>query len=639
MNAPRPPPSAGAERGPLHRERLLLAVVALAIAAVTAIPFLSGLHGGFVFDDEPNLVENAAYRGLGPSHLRWMFTTLYMGHYQPLTWLTLAIDARIWGAETPFGFLLTNLLLHCASAAAVFFLALRLIGRAKGATGPSGASRAPPPRALLAAAAGAALLFSLHPLRVESVSWATERRDLLSGLLLLLSLLAWLRAVERSEATGAPPHRLASVVLFSLALLSKEIGVTLPVVLLLLDFHPLRRRAAGVRWRTLVAEKWPWLALSVVDGCAALLAQVHVASFDSLADLGVLGRLATCAYGLGFYVAKLAWPVHLSAIYELALPVDVTRLRYVASAAGVLVAGGLLAWRARRDAAPLVAAAAYAVLLAPLLGLIQCGPHEVADRYSYLPSIPLALLAGGALHRAFATASLRVRFASATAGVGVLALLAVATARQTRVWKSSRALWSHAAANEPASSFAHYNYGCALAKAGKRAAAAAEYRRAIECNAFQPDSHLNLGNVLREEWRCEEALREYELSVRVCPGFVRGWLAIAGLDAERGDRRGAIAACRTALALEPDSLEAGHRLARLLFDDDRLDESIAEFDRLTHRHPESAVDHYDYGVALAAARRWRAAIREYETALRLAPDLAVARSNLEYARGHSGGRN
>jgi tetratricopeptide (TPR) repeat protein len=620
----------------LHRERLHLAVVALAIAAVTAIPFLSGLHGAFVFDDEPNLVENAAYRGLGPSHLRWMFTTFWMGHYQPLTWLTLAIDARIGGAETPFGFLLTNLLLHCASAAAVFFVALRLIGRA---TGASGASREPPTRALLAAAAAAALLFSLHPLRVESVSWATERRDVQSGLLLLLSLLAWLRAVERAEATGAPPRRLASVVLFALALLSKEIGVTLPVVLLLLDVHPLRRRAAGVRWRTLVAEKWPWFALAIADGCAALLAQAHVASFDSLADQGPLGRLATCAYGLGFYVAKFAWPVHLSAIYELALPVDATRLRYVASAAGVLAAGGLLAWRARRDAAPLVAAAAYAVLLAPLLGLTQCGPQEVADRYSYLPSIPLALLAGGALHRALATASLRVRLAAGTAAVGVLALLAVATARQTRVWKSALALWSNAVAIDPGSSFAHYNLGCALAKAGERAAAVEEYRRSIECNGFRPESHFNLGNALREEGRCDEALREYELSVRVCPTFVRGWLAIASLDAERGDECAELAACRTALALEPDSIVAGHRLARLLFDSGRLDESLAVFDRLTRRHPGRAVDHYDYGVALAAAERWSDAIREYEAALRLAPDLDVARSNLADARAHAAGRN
>lgn len=633
MDARRPPPSAGAERGPLHRERLVLAAVALAIAAVTAIPFLYGLHGGFVFDDEPNLVDNTAYRGLGLSQLRWMFTTLWMGHYQPLTWLTLAIDAQIWGTATPFGFLLTNLLLHCASAAAVFFVALRLIGRA------TGASRTPPARALLAAAAGAALLFSLHPLRVESVSWATERRDVLGGLLLLLSLLAWLRSVERAEATGERPRRLASVLLFALALLSKEIGVTLPLVLLLLDVHPLRRRAAGVRWRTLLAEKWPWFALSIADGCVALLAQVHVASYASLADLGPLGRLATCVYGLGFYVAKLAWPARLSVVYELALPVDPTRLRYVAAAAGVLVAGGLLAWRARKDVAPLVAAAAYAVLLAPLLGLIQCGPHEVADRYSYLPSIPLALLAGGALHRAFATGSLRVRLATATAGCGVLALLAVATARQTGVWKSSLTLWQTAAANEPASHFAHFNYGCALAKAGRRAAAAEEYRRAIECNPVAPEPHLNLGNVLRDEWRCDDALREFVAAVRLCPILVRGWLAIAALQSERGDRDGAIAASRKVLALEPDSLEAGHRVARLLFDDGRTAESIAEFDRLTRRHPESAVDHYDYGVALAAAGRWREAVREYEAALRLAPDLAVARTNLEYAQAHAGGRN
>ena len=319
-------------------------------------------------------------------------------------------------------------------------------------------------------------------------------------------------------------------------------------------------------------------------------------------------------------------------IYELALPVDVTRLRYVAAAAGVLVAGGLLAWRARRDAAPLVAAAAYAVLLAPVLGLTQCGPQEVADRYSSLPSIPLAFLAGGALHRVLATESLRVRLAAGTAGVAVLALLAVATARQTRVWKSSLALWRNAAANEPDSSVAHYNYACALTNAGERAAAAEEYRRSIECNGFQPESHFNLGNALREDGRCDEALREYELSVRVCPTFVRGWLAIAALDAERGDGCAAIAAGRTALALEPDSIEAGHRLARLLFDGGRLGESIAVFDRLTRRHPERAVDHYDYGVALATAERWSDAIREYEAALRLAPDLAVARLNLSTRR-------
>jgi tetratricopeptide (TPR) repeat protein len=221
----------------------------------------------------------------------------------------------------------------------------------------------------------------------------------------------------------------------------------------------------------------------------------------------------------------------------------------------------------------------------------------------------------------------------------VLALLAVATARQTRVWKSALALWSNAVAIDPGSSFAHYNLGCALAKAGERAAAVEEYRRSIECNGFRPESHFNLGNALREEGRCDEALREYELSVRVCPTFVRGWLAIASLDAERGDECAELAACRTALALEPDSIVAGHRLARLLFDSGRLDESLAVFDRLTRRHPGRAVDHYDYGVALAAAERWSDAIREYEAALRLAPDLDVARSNLADARAHAAGRN
>jgi hypothetical protein len=209
---------------------------ALAVGAVTFAAFWPALSNQFVdWDDLDNFVRNPDYRGLAWNNLAWMFTTLHMGHYQPLAWLTLGLDAVC--AEALFGdpvdprtYHFTNNLLHAANAALVFVLALRLIVRGIGSGGPPA----------FAGAAVAGLIFGVHPLRVESVAWATERRDLLSGLFLLLAVLAWLRAVEAPSPRRAP-RMIGSLVLFALSLLSKVIGVTLPVVLLILDVVPLRR--------------------------------------------------------------------------------------------------------------------------------------------------------------------------------------------------------------------------------------------------------------------------------------------------------------------------------------------------------------------------------------------------------------
>src|SRR5712692_2885137 len=217
------------------------------IALVTFAAFLPTLHNQFVnWDDAKNFLDNPHYRGLGWTHLRWMWTTFHMGHYIPLTWMTFGVDYLLWGLK-PFGYHLTSLLLHAANAAVFYFAALRLLKLAL--PGPAERNQA----GLALSAGVAALLFALHPLRVESVAWATERRDVLSGLFYLLTLLAYLRACERGER-GRGWHWVA-VGLFACALLSKSMAVSLPVGLLILDLYPLRRLGGAMGWWSAPARR------------------------------------------------------------------------------------------------------------------------------------------------------------------------------------------------------------------------------------------------------------------------------------------------------------------------------------------------------------------------------------------------
>src|SRR2546428_992711 len=282
------------------------------IALVTFAAFLPVLQNQFVnWDDQKNFLDNPHYRGLGWAHLRWMWTT-HMGHYIPLTWMTLGLDYLLWGMN-PFGYHLTSLLLHAANAVVFFFVVRRILTLAL----PSPSERGD---ALAVSAGVAALVFAIHPLRVESVAWATERRDVLSGLFYLLTILLYLRASERGERGRG--WYWGTVGLFSCALLSKAIAVSVPVVLLILDVYPLRRLGGSTGWwsapaRRVYVEKIPFVLLAAAASAIALMAQLSHDTMVSVVQLSALGRLAVSVYGLSFYLWKTVAPVNLSPLYEL----------------------------------------------------------------------------------------------------------------------------------------------------------------------------------------------------------------------------------------------------------------------------------------------------------------------------------
>src|SRR5437899_6067043 len=368
-------------------------LVPLLIAVVTFAAFLPALHNQFVnWDDDKNFLENPHYRGLGWTHLRWMWRTTQLGHYIPLTWMTVGLDYLLWGMN-PLGYHLTNLLLHAANAVVFFFVARRMLTLAL----PDPSERG---HALAVSAGVAALVFAIHPLRVESVAWVTERRDVLSGLFYLSTILMYLRACERG-ARGRGWYW-AAVGLFAGALLSKSMVVNLPFVLLILDVYPLRRLGGFVGWwsepaRRIYIEKIPFVLLAAAASAIAVMPQSSVHAAASLPSLSLPGKLAVAAYGLGFYPRKMVVPVNLSPLYELPRTVDPMAPPFILSYALVLaIMAIVLALRRRVPGLP-AAWVAYVVVLLPVLGFFQSGPQIAADRYTYLAGLGGAILAGAGL--------------------------------------------------------------------------------------------------------------------------------------------------------------------------------------------------------------------------------------------------
>src|SRR3989449_769830 len=364
-------------------------LVPVVIALITCAAFLPTLQNQFVaWDDGKNLLNNYHYRGLGWTHLRWMWTT-HQGHYIPVTWMTFGLDYLLWGMN-PAGYHLTSLLLHAANAVAFFFVVRRILTLAL----PSPSERG---HALAVSAGFAALVFAIHPLRVESVAWATERRDVLSGLLYLLTILIYLRTCERG-ARGRGWYWL-SVAVFVSALLSKSMVVNLPVVLLILDVYPLRRLGGASGWwsepaRRVYVEKIPFVLLAAAASAIAVIAQLSTRATVPLAHLSVPGRLAVSAYGLSFYLWKMVVPVNLSPLYELPRALSLGATAFLLSYGLVLaITAIVLALRRRVPGLP-AAWLAYVVILLPVLGIFQSGPHIAAERHTFLGRLRWGISAG-----------------------------------------------------------------------------------------------------------------------------------------------------------------------------------------------------------------------------------------------------
>ncbi len=511
------------------------------VAAATFLAFLPALGAGFVnFDDDRLLLHNPYLHPPWRDALMWMWSTTYIGHYAPLAWMSLALDTVVAGLD-PRVFHLDSLLWHVAAAVALYGVLVELLAR------DTSARVVPVDRRRLAAALGA-LCWSVHPLRVESVVWITERRDTISATFWLLAVTMYLRAAA-GEAGSRRVRRLhaAACALLAVSLLAKAWGMTFVVTLVALDGYPLRRRA----W----LEKIPYAVLGGTAGAFAWIAQrAQPDTMLSIAQWSAGQRALQAAYGLCFYVWKTVWPTRLAPLYP--LPAT-TPPAFWAALAVVIGASALLAWRARAHPALASAAVVYAATVAPVLGLAQSGPQLVADRYAYLGALPFSALLAGALLVTNAAASrqgpspgdslVRTRTLRGLT-LAVLVAFGTLTWRQTRVWHDSLTLWAHALDAGQASYTAHVDYGQALRVSGRLREAVAQYQQAVARRPTGGAAWYNLANGLKALNRLDEAARAYQLAIQYSPWKVDAQVNLGNLYYGRGQYLDAVRQYRRATA-------------------------------------------------------------------------------------------
>jgi len=537
------------------------AVCALLVAGTVAVYAGVGTHAYVNLDDDVYVLRNPWIRqGLGWDTVRWAFTTVYEAYWIPLTWLSLALDVRLFGLVAG-AHLLENVALHALDSVLLYALLV-------GTTGAVGRS------------AFVAGLFALHPMHVESVAWVSQRKDVLSTLFWLLTTLAYVRYAR--GPSGA--RYLLVAVLLALGLLAKPMLVTLPFTLLLLDVWPLGRRERG--WARLVAEKLPLLALSLAASAVTLWTQHGAGAVPALTTRGLDDRVATALVNYGLYLGKLAWPADLAVFYPLT-PGDAG---LAASAALlVLLVSALVVWAGRHTPALLVGWLWFLGTLFPVIGLVQVGGQQVADRYTYVPSIGLFVAVAWGVPLLWERWSRgAARWLPGVAAVGTLLAAAVVARGQVGYWQNSITLFERAVAVTHRNFLAQNNLGEALASAGRRPEAAPHYAEAARIHPGYAPARNNQGITFAEAGRYAEAEQEFRAALSYDPRMAMAESNLATTRARLGDYPDAIAHYERALAIEPSNHLAHEGMADSLVLLGRLDEAIARYREALRWAPDSA---------------------------------------------------
>ena len=553
----------------------------LILVAATFAVYASVTRNGFVdFDDEKYIVTNRRVAA-GPTgeSLRWAFGTTALGYWHPVTWISHMIDCRMYGLN-PAGHHLTSLLIHAANALLLF----GLLDATTGARGPS---------------FFVALLFAIHPLNVESVAWASERKNVLSTLFWLLTL--WAYTAYTRAPSGARYLGVAAV--FVLGLMTKPMVVTLPAVLLLFDYWPLGRLGHGTGWRRLVLEKVPLLVLSLASSAITFLAQ---RALGSVGSVPFLLRVENAVVNYAAYLFDLAWPTRLAPFYPYPASLPVTRV----ALAAVLLLGVtvVVAVRAKKSPYLPVGWLWYLGTLVPVIGLVQVGRQSRADRYAYLPLIGIFIMIAWAAAE-WAGASRARRAAAAVAATAVATALAFQCFVQVGYWRDSERLFSHALDVTSGNYIAHANLGTALAKRGDVQGALWHLSRAVEIDPTyrqsydnlatalvdsgrpaeaisllaqlvpsQPDDatgHTSWAAALEDVGRPAEAVEHYRRAIEIDPEYIAAYENLGVLLARRGRFEEALPLLRRALSLDPTSASNRANLCRALEDSGRREEAAA----------------------------------------------------------------
>jgi len=572
---------------------LVLATL-LIYAQTAAHPFIN-------FDDPQYVAENPPVtRGLTPDGLAWAWRATHAGNWHPLTWLSHMLDVELFGLD-PGAHHMVSVAFHAANAV-LLFLALHMMTGA------------------LWRSAIVAALFAVHPAHVESVAWVAERKDVLSTFFWLLAMIAYARYA------GAPsrPRYLLVAGATAAGLLAKPMVVTLPFVLLLLDYWPLGR-AARTPARRLIREKLPLFALSLASAVVTFTVQRQAGAVRALDVLPLPRRIASAALGYWEYVWQTIWPMDLALLYP--HPATVSWLLAGVALPALALVTTVTVRMARRSPWLPVGWLWFLGTLVPVIGLVQVGSQRIADRYTYVPTIGLFVILawGGAELARRLRVNQRATVAVVVALAGAGGVLAHA---QTARWVNSISIWERTIAVTTRNARAHNHLGHALAAAGRDAEALRQYETALRIQPDYPEALNNIGTLLARHGDNDPAIAAFRRAVELSPRLphVRGNLGLALLHAGRPLE--AVEHLQEAARQQPSSAELHRRLGVALAMVSRHHEAVAPLVEATRLAPADAVTHNALGAAYGATGRSREAIHHYREAARLDPGLTEARANL-----------
>jgi len=575
--------------------RLIIAGIIALLIIVTMASYSGTVKNGFVnYDDAVYITKNAAVlKGLSFDGFRWAFTSTYASNWHPLTWLSHMVDIQLFRLN-PIGHHLTNLVFHVISVLLLFgFLRSMTAG--------------------LWTCAFVAALFALHPLHVESVAWAAERKDVLCAVFGFATFWAY---AYYTHHPGIKRYLLV-MTLFALGLMTKPMLVTLPLVLLLLDYWPLERLAINRQCIfKLAAEKALLLAMTMGSAIITVIAQKPaIGGFDRI---GLPIRTANAIVSYCIYLRQLFWPTKLAAIYPYRAhpnPVAVTMCALLLITITIMV---LRAGRRRKYL--LTGWLWYIVTLVPVIGIVQVGSQAHADRYTYIPSIGIFMIVSWGLKAIIGRMEIDKKLLTEIAPVALVAALCVLTWKQVGCWKNDGTLFSHAIAVTKGNYIAYNNLGYFFERSGRRDDAMAYYQKALN---FCPDyayAHYNLGLLLTDMGRTDEAIVHYRKALEIDPGYTKVHDNLGLLLARLGRTDEALAHFRRAFELNPDHAKAHSNLGALLEMMGRTDEASDHYRKALELDPDLDEAHNNLGLRLAKTGRNEEALDHFLKALTINPN-------------------
>jgi tetratricopeptide (TPR) repeat protein len=558
------------------------------------------------YDDNSYVYENQrVLNGLTCDSIIWAFTTCHTGYWHPLTWLSFMLDCQIFGAK-PGLIHIVNVAFHIVNTILLFAIFNRMTGRIW-------------PSAFVAA------LFALHPLHIESVAWIAERKDVLSTLFWLLTILAYIRYVDR-PSTG---RYVIAIILFALGLMSKPMLVTLPFVLLLLDYWPLNRicnRQSSIDIRQflrLLLEKVPFFIIASVLGVITFLAQRSSGVMTSIGSFPLKDRIANAFLSYAKYTAKLFVPQKLAVFY----PGDIIQPWQTMMSFSLLMMITILVIRFARSRRYLPVGWFWFVgTLVPVIGLIQVGGQAYADRYTYIPYIGLFMMIGWGLPDFLSKWSQR-KFILGLAMIMVLVTLGILAHQQVGFWKNGITLFSRAVEVTQNNDVAHNELGNAYLRVGRCQEAIEAYKRAIKIKPDFAESHYNLGVTYLNIGNFQDALESCRQAIKIKPDYAEAYNGLGSACLHLGRYQDALESCKQAIDIKPDFAEAHYNLGVIYDKLGRWQDSIEAYKQVIKIKADFAVAYNNLGVAYLNIGSFQEALESCRQAINIKPDYVEAHNN------------